>query len=60
MSMERVIEVRCYSRETGYEYPPELYQWNAWQKVWEPIIVERIPADELEERCGNEYFEVEV
>jgi hypothetical protein len=60
MSMERVIEVRCYDRKTGYERTPELYQWNAWRKVWEPVIVERIPCDELEERCGNEDFEVEV
>jgi hypothetical protein len=58
--MERVIEVRCYSRKTGQEFPPELYQWSTWTKRWEPVPIERIPADELEERCGNEDFEVEI
>jgi hypothetical protein len=60
MSMERVIEVRCYDRETGDFVSVELYQWNAWIRRWEPVPIERIPADELEERCGNEDFEVEV
>jgi hypothetical protein len=60
MSMERVIDVRVYDRKTGEFLYTEMFQWSAWSKRWEMMPTFRVYSDEMEERCGNEDFEVEV